>query len=61
MMLKEVDLPAPFGPRSPNIYPYGTENELFLMATLPLPYTFDRFWIFIGARYMLGFGGFGLW
>ena len=38
IMLKEVDFPAPLGPSNPNIYPSLTENELFLIATFPLPY-----------------------
>jgi hypothetical protein len=35
-ILKVVDLPAPFGPKSPNIYPYSTMNVLLRMATYPL-------------------------
>ena len=38
-ILNEVDLPAPFGPSRPKIYPRLTSNEIFLRATCPLPYT----------------------
>lgn len=31
-MLKVVDFPAPFGPRSPRISPFWTPKELFLIA-----------------------------
>jgi hypothetical protein len=34
-ILNVVDFPAPFGPSRPNIYPFFTENELFLIARYP--------------------------
>jgi len=32
MMLNVVDLPAPFGPSNPNIYPFSTLNVVPLTA-----------------------------
>src|SRR6478672_2946540 len=42
MVRISVDLPAPFGPRRPNI-PAGMSSETLLSARTPLPYVFDRF------------------
>ena len=37
-MLKVVDFPAPFGPKSPNISPYSTAKLLSRIATYPFGY-----------------------
>lgn len=42
MILKEVDFPAPLGPRSPKIYSSPTEKLLFEIANLPFPYILVR-------------------
>jgi hypothetical protein len=44
-MLKVVDLPAPFGPRSPKIYPLSIPKDVPLTATYPLAYIFPKLFV----------------
>jgi hypothetical protein len=47
-MLKVVDYPAPFGPKSPKIPLFGTKQETFLMAVNLFGYVFIILYILIG-------------